>query len=325
MYLTQLSLLNLNLETLNKLDEFFSSLSLTARENLTFTTLKNYLGIGYTEAIELKTKLEENNYIINYFVIYCPECGLLIKKFHDIEELNDYNHCHNCDSPLIKTQEYIDIRFRLNDKILPFDYNNKDSITPEEIREYSLMNANRNNLLYHLSQEERDELLEDLQKALNKNLFTTKKQQGDALENFSLKLFNKIRCLECFPFRTSVNQIDNFINNKLHTLIFEGLSNYIIVECKNEDKSPGVTYIDKLGGVINSLNNRNLFNAGIVVSKEKPTRDFFETSYIYISNQSQLAIISITVNEIENLLKSNVNLIDFIEQKLLKLHSKKFN
>lgn len=323
MYLTQLSLLNLDLKTLNNLDEYFSSLSLNARENLTFTNLQTHLKIDETSALELKTKLEENEYIIDYYVIYCPECGLLIKKFSDIDEIKDYEHCHNCGAQIVKDPEYIDIRFKLNDRIFKFNYNNNNTLTSDAVREYSLKKANRNNFLYHLTKREKEELLSDLKKAINKNLYMTTKQQGDALEHFTLKLFKKIKCLECFPYNTSTNQIDNLLKNKLHTIIFEGLSKYIVVECKNEQKSPDVSYIDKLGGIINTFNNKKLLNTGIVVSKTRPTKKFFDTSYIYINSQNQLAIISITVEEIENLLKSNENLIDFIERKILNLYARK--
>ena len=324
MYLTQLSLLNLDLKTINKLNEYLTSLSLSARERISFLSLKTALELDDASALELKTKLEENGYIINYYVIYCPNCGLLIKKFNDISEINDCDKCYNCESEILKDKEFIDFRYRLNDKIFPYDSKQGLKITPEEIREYSLKNGNRNNLLYYLTESEKTELLKDLDDVINKN-FQTTKAKGDALEKFTLKLFKKIRCLDCFTMRTSVNQIDNMLCNKLHRLVFEGLSKYIIVECKNEEQGPDVTYIDKICGVTNTFNDSNLFNTGLVVSKEKPTSKFIETSYLYISNKNQVAVISITIDEIKNLLESDKNLIDFIEHKLLLLHSHRKN
>ena len=208
--------------------------------------------------------------------------------------------------------------------MFPILSKDEETLSQSTIRDFSLTNGNRNELLYHITEDERKELLIDLEYVIN-GPFNNTKDKGDALENFTIKLFNKIKCLNSFTFRTDTNQIDNMINNKLNKIIFEGTSKYILVECKNENKAPDVTYINKLNGIINTLNSKELFNTGFVVSKVKPTRDFMKTSYVYISNESQIAIISITIDEIKELLVSNNNLIDFIENKIRDLYARKEN
>lgn len=133
-------------------------------------------------------------------------------------------------------------------------------------------------------------------------VFDTTKEKGDALENLTKTVFEKLKFFKMMPnLHTSSNEIDflcNLNSNGMYALkqgFFVFPENFL-VECKNYEKNVGVTYIGKFASLLEMQNK----NFGIMISKNGITGANWSGSLGFIKKfylKTNILIISFTLND----------------------------
>ena len=148
----------------------------------------------------------------------------------------------------------------------------------------------------------------------------TTKKTGDTLENLTKYLFNMCEIFRTAGVRTSTNQIDCCVRNKMFINfgIFKMLGGRFIIECKNEERTPKGEYLSKLHSIIsiaNASSKGECIKLGIIISKKKGPKTFRQlANKTYLSEG--IVIISICGDELEELFKTKGNLLEMIERKV---------
>lgn len=181
------------------------------------------------------------------------------------------------------------------------------------------------NSLFKITNQEKEEILSIITNIRLDN-FRTTKEKGNALELLMKKIFKAENIFKVYQnVHTSSNEIDlvvqiqsNGLLLNLNTILgFKG--DKILVECKNYKKKIDVTWIGKFAHL---LNNHDI-DYGIIFSKHSLTginkgkltwnqaAGLVKKFYLKYSK----FIISITLDEIEEIVSKDKNFIEFLQNK----------
>ena len=180
-----------------------------------------------------------------------------------------------------------------------------------------LAGNNINEYLFHPTDKEYEKL-KSMYKSIKNRSGTTKKI-GDTLEDLTEYLFNLCSIFKAAGIRTSTNQIDCCVRNRMYLKygILDIIGGRFFIECKNEGKTPSGGYMSKLHSIIantNSGENGRCIKFGIIISKEKAPSTYKDLAVKYYLNDG-IVIISICGDELKNLFDKKGNLLDLIERK----------
>lgn len=124
MYYNCLSILNdvINENKINKLREYFISLTPNNRSLITVSKIASFLQISNETAVQVILKCEEAGVLQRHFGIRCPNCGMLIKEIPtpSIDEVY-INECYCCDCEISINENDVVILFELVKIEIPFD------------------------------------------------------------------------------------------------------------------------------------------------------------------------------------------------------------
>lgn len=306
----------------DKICQYFKSLNIREREKITFFKFQRAIALSEDETIDYLNKMEKAELLSRYFILICPNCGTIVKTFNNYQEIEGISECYSCDEPIIKDDEHIDLRYKLNEQKFPFDDGQQTLVESVSIEDVAMLERiknvkNINGLFYTINNQTRDTLLNDIDE-----IYAAKsnKNKGTTLERFVINLFNCIHGFNCRSERFKNNQIDCFIKNGWHIYILKYASMFILAECKNETCKPGVEYVEKLQGIINSVNSKGSehYKFAIVISKKEAAKTFADLAKrLYLTNSSY--IINVTLEEIRQMLNKNSNLIDLLDDKFIEL------
>ena len=113
--------------------------------------------------------------------------------------------------------------------------------------------------------------------------------------------------------RPRPNQVDCYVRNKLGSPGVPGIEviKYFCIEYKNENKTPEITYLNKLHSILKTTG----IEFGILVSnKSAPSTYCQAANKIYLNDK--IIIISICKSDLNSIISDNVNLLDLIEMKI---------
>lgn len=326
MYCSRLSMLQeiLTEDKINQLEEFFGAQIGSAADNITVTKVKKALDISASTASIVLTKCKEAGIVTASYAIRCPECNMLIKKVDSPAEIpKERFECYGCDEEIEITPADIEIIYAIVDKgvfIEGQQYECEKSaraVVHEDSMESIFLAGGINEYLFCPSEE--DYLhLKDMYASIKSRKGTTTKI-GDSLENLVIELFNLCPIFRAAGIKTSTNQIDCCVTNKM--FIGFGVLNTIgerfFIECKNESKTPSGGYMSKLHSIIENTNAGGKVQCvkfGIIISKEKGPSTFKELAKkIYLSEG--IVMISICGNEIKKLIDDRGNLLELLDRK----------
>ncbi|PWJ09965.1 hypothetical protein [Ruminococcus flavefaciens] len=328
MYCSRLSNLSslLDKEEIEKLDRYFQSLIGDAKNCITVSKIIRVLGISSQSACKVLTECKKNHILRVNFSVRCPECGLLIYKSANLSNIPEEILCYNCDNEFVTTPENIEFLYSLIDDSLDDsvfiigqqNYVNTSgkSVAQENTMDRIFQAGGVNEYLFHPTDEQYIALSNLYSRVMNAE---GKKEKGDTLENLTIKLFNLCNVFKAAGIRTTTNQIDCFVRNKicLNYGIFQTIGSRIYIECKNENKKPLGSYISKLHSLIsitNASGKGECIKFGIIVSKKSAPSTFKSNAVKYYLAQ-KIIIISICANEIKQLIEQKGNLLELIERK----------
>lgn len=298
--------------------------TLTSNSKITASKLKYNTGLDLNTVNKVLDVLLETKVLKYSFAVQCPECGLLVKSFNEIQDIEKAYTCYHCDTDFeIKENDVIVIYSFYN---YPFDQgqqkktNAKDSNFANESVALSIdslekylhrTNLDLNKIFYSPSDKEYNAL-----KKMYKSIFQTHsstKEQGDTLEKLTIKLFSLCHHFNAASIRMRPNQIDCYVRN---TLFIPGISksdciDSFMIECKNEKTTPKSGYMNKLHSILSLSGN----SFGIIVSKCRAPKTFVQLSNsIYLSDK--IIIISIDKNDIDSIINKKINLLECIGRKI---------
>ncbi|MBQ8803465.1 MAG: hypothetical protein IJZ53_07530 [Tyzzerella sp.] len=119
-----LSMLNdiIDENKINKLREYFISLTPNSRGLITVSKIASFLQISNETAVQVILKCEEAGILRRHFGIRCPNCGMLIKEIStpSVDEIY-INECYCCDGEINISENDVVILFELVKLEIPFD------------------------------------------------------------------------------------------------------------------------------------------------------------------------------------------------------------
>ncbi|MBQ3463294.1 MAG: hypothetical protein IJH36_09315 [Clostridia bacterium] len=268
---------------------------------------------------KLLTWLCTNNILKRGYAVRCPNCGHMIELIDDINNTKDTIFCVNCSQDVELTSEDIVIIYMLNSP--PFVdgqwvetyFKTLEQLQPAVPKEDTLKelldSGQANELFYSPSQQEYLEL-----QRLYNDLFVadSTKEKGDTLEDLVRYLFNLCIHFKANSIKIGNNQIDCYSRNQLCVpgTNIEPSDYDIISECKNENKKPGITYLEKLHSILIQSNRKN----GIIFSKKEAPSTYLSTAReLYL--QDKILIISIDGNDLDKISNHKYNFLECIARK----------
>jgi hypothetical protein len=326
MYCSHLSMLQeiLTEEKIKQLEKFFAAQIGSAADNITVTKVKKALDIPASVASKVLTKCKEAGVVTASYAIRCPECNMLIKKVDSLAELPTGRFvCYGCDEEIEITPADIEIIYAIVDKGVFIEGQQYEcdksarAVVHEDSMESIFLAGSINEYLFSPTEEEYLHL-KKMYSSIKSRKGTTKKI-GDSLEDLVKELFNLCPIFRAAGIKTSTNQIDCCVTNKM--FIGYGVLNTIgerfFIECKNESKTPSGGYMSKLHSIIDNTNaggKTQCVKFGIIVSKEKGPSTF---KALAIKNylSEGIVMISICGDEIEELIDNRGNLLELIDRK----------
>lgn len=327
MYCSRLSILQelLNDDQIQRLDTYFSSLIGNAKNSITVSKVMQAVGISSSLASKVLTKCKEEEIVNTTYAYRCPKCQILLKKVDSIGDIPDEMiECYGCNEEVEITLQDVEVLYSICDESVFITGQQEKGtasariVAPEDSLESIILAGGINEHLFHPTEEEYNRLSE-MYVRIKSRQGTTKKI-GDTLENFVKELFGLCSMFNVSGLRTSTNQIDCCVRNKLFLNygIFRTIGPWFFIECKNESQTPSGGYLSKLHSIISFTNAGGKgtgIKFGIIVSKERGP-----STYKTLAVKSYLAdgiiIISIHGEELKAMLDARGNLLELIERKI---------
>lgn len=326
MYYSRLSVLQelLSEDKIEKLDKYFASLIGSACENITVSKVAKAIGVAPNISSKILTKCMKEGLLKVSYAIRCPECNMLIKRVDSPSEIPDEAfECYGCNEEIEVTTKDVEILYSLTDNRVFIGGQQVETKLParavvqEDSMESVFLAGSVNEYLFQLTDEQYKHL-SDMYARVKSRKGTTKKI-GDTLENLVIELFNMCPIFNAAGIRTSTNQIDCCVRNKMYINygVLKTLGLRFFIECKNENDTPSGGYLSKLHSIISVTNadeKEKCIRFGIIISKEKGPSTFKQLAVkYYLINK--IVIISICGKELENLFTTKGNLLELIERK----------
>lgn len=295
--------------------------SLTGNLKITVSKFVRETGFDIALAKQILNKLVDMDIFSLNFTIRCPECGLLLESTENISEIPSEVSCYNCELESDVSTRDVEVIYVIKNIPFAIGHQNKNTAWSTKtgvLTEDSLAtllqdnNYNINSMIYAPTQDEYMQLEQHYKAVFDDNKSTT--QKGKSLENLVQQLFGLCKHFEVTSdLRLHPNQIDCYVRNKLCTPGVPGLNgiNNFCIECKNEEKTPGSGYINKLHSIL-TLSN---ISFGIIVSKAEAPRTFNNlANQIYL--KENIVVISVSGLELKEIIMDKRNLLDYIEMKI---------
>ncbi len=327
MYYSQLSTLSDLIEEskIEQLDRFFLGLLGQASKNITVSKVSRALNLSNDVATKILMRCREEGIVSISYGIRCPECGMLIRRLEDIKDIPDETViCYSCEGEVDVSTRDIEVLFSLTNNP-PFNLgqhetNKQAPASPvalgDSLENILLAGISLNSIFFNPTDSQYAELkmMYDL---IFKNTKTTK-ESGDTLEDLIVHLFNLSSIFNAGGIRTTTNQIDCFVRNKM--FLPYGILNYIggqfVIECKNEKKVPDGGYMSKLHSIIMTTNSKGKYvRFGIIASKIPGPKTFRNLANKYYLAHG-IIVIAICGEEIRDLIDNKRNLFELLERKI---------
>lgn len=327
----------LNSDFVENFDYWLATLPRNNQKNITASAVSSRLGVKYSMAESILKFAEKQHILESYYLVKCPDCDYnldTITKEKIADVLINPVFCDECEENKKITLDDIYTAYRV---IQQADVSEEDVARAIEKRlnqsEGSDVNflkadslSNDPSILYE-SFYNPGELAYKRFKALKSKLDldygknTTAK--GKALETLVLEIFNQIKYVRgTNDVRTNTNQFDCTLIcgiNTTYLSVFNYLSPFFIIECKNEKEKPNNTYINKLQSILD-VNDAQF---GIVFGRKNATEPCFAISrehyLLHKNSNKQKIIITCSDDDLEYIIDKKVNLLQYLEYKIMQI------
>ena len=280
----------LNPEFVENFDYWLTTLPSNNQKNITISAVSTRFQVSYSQAKTILKFAEKQEVLESYYLAKCPKCGFTVNviKKEDLKEmLIEKQYCGNCEEivPISLDDIYIaykvikkpdaseeDIAKAIEEKLnqslgADVNFTKADSLADNLENLYKIF-YNPSESAYQCFCKMKEKLDLDYKKN------TTAK--GNALEKLILEIFKCIKGVKgTTKIKTGTNQLDCTMLCNYETgfpSVFNYLSPYFIIECKNEKKKPDNTYCEKLFGII----DRTDAKLGIIFGRKDATSTCFQ-------------------------------------------------
>jgi hypothetical protein len=297
----------------------------TTNTILTVSKLSEQLSVDDEVSDKVLEILYNNDVLNKYYAVQCPECELLIQDFKALVDIPEEIYCYNCDETISLSQDNIYVVYRISDSFSGGQFNDevmtlsKLTVRQTDSFVYKLAqcNYNFNKLLYSPTQKQFKEL-EDLYNLAFNSKHANTKSKGDAFEDLCRMLFNCCNCFKAANLRTRTNQVDCYVRSyfRFSKDLIDTENYSIYVECKNENKTPGVGYFNKLHSILVMSSAKH----GIIMSRKKASKNYLSDAqmvYLY----SKVVIINIDKDDIYDIIFRRKNFLEVIDVKFSEIQA----
>ncbi len=315
-------------------DSWLVSLPRHLQKNITASGASARSGIDYYIITKLLSFAHNENILAKHYLIKCPICSSILQqvdKEYILTTLDDIFQCDECGySGVISTDDVITAYELIKHPVISEkDLSNiiTNDIKPEESnfpRADSLSNSISDLYdLFYNPDESAYEEFSTLRNKLDMDYGNNTTQKGNLLEELALKLFSSIKYVSgTNSIKTLTNQFDCTLNVGIKPCIpsvFDYLSPYFIVECKNEKKKPDNTYINKLESIMNT----NEAKLGIILARNNATTPCFTIAREHYlttrnSNHPQI-IITLSDEDLSKIIDQRINILQYLHFKILQV------
>lgn len=329
----------LNPEFVENFDYWLTTLPSNNKANITPSVVSSRLGVSYSQAESILLFAEREHILDKHYIVRCPVCDCVLESI-SVNELADVLenplYCNECEE---ERQIPVDSIYTAYRVILPPDAT-EDEIADAILKRLHQGNsssvnfskadslANDPNSLYEAfynPDESAYDEFNELRKKLDLDYGKNTTEKGNALERLVLRIFNSIKCVRgTTAIKTQTNQFDCTLLCGIGTLclsVFNYLTPYFIIECKNEKTKPDNNYTNK----IESIMATNAAQLGIIFARNDATSTCFSISrehYLIRKNSDrQQIVITCCDKDLEYIIDKRVNLLKYLEFKIFQVTS----
>lgn len=333
-----LKIIDLNKDFVEEFDYWLATLPRHLQKNITASAVSSRMEVSYSVANAILEFAFREGILVRHYLIQCPVCGNIVERINQ-EEIVSYLQkgifCEECDldrkistDNIIAAYEVIEkpdatedeiakvIEKRLNLDPINLNFCKADSLSSHTEDLYEIF--------YNPDESAYTEFLE-LRTEIDKDYGKNTTEKGAALERLILRIFQEIKYVSgTNKIKTLTNQFDCTLICGVRTVelsIFSYLSPYFIVECKNEQKKPDNTYLNKLESIMDT----NEAKFGIVFGRRDATDPCFtiarEHYLVSRGADKEQIVITCSDTDLNYLIDKKVNLLKYLEYKIFQITS----
>lgn len=338
-----LKITDLNKDFVEAFDYWLTTLPRHLQKNITASAVSTRMEVSHSVAEAILVFAMKEGILEKHYIVKCPECGTILEKITK-DEVADFigqtSYCDDCEEDKYISTDSIYVAYKVVKKPDAAEEEISDAIEKrlqmalkEEVNfceADSLSNScgDLYEMFYNPDESAYTELVY-LRSKLDEDYGSNTTLQGAALEKLVLRLFTLIKGIHgSTEIKTETNQFDCTMLCGVHTVypsVFQYLSPYFIVECKNEKKKPDNTYLNKLESILDT----NEARIGIVFGRLDATKPCFRIAREhYLTNKNsrkQQIIITCCDKDLDYLINKKVNLLKYLDYKLLQVTSNTTN
>lgn len=333
----------LNPTFVENFDYWLTTLPDNNQKNITASVVHSVLGGSYSQAEAILNYSEKKGILEKYYIVPCPKCSYnlaTVQKNQLAKVLLEPLYCEECNKEYSITPEDIYTAYRI---ILSPDVSEEEigiaiekRLSQEYGNDINFIKAdslkNDKSVLYETFYNPGESVYDDfvqLRTDLDKDYGKDKTAKGRALERLILEIFREIKFVKASnQIHTGTNQFDCTVLCGVKTYypsIFNDLSPYFIIECKNEDKIPGNTYFNKLLSIMDT----NEAQFGIVCTRKKAAKTCHKIArehyLVYKEKPKQRIIIAFDNGDLKYLIDKKINLLQYLEFKIFQVTANSFS
>lgn len=288
--------------------------SMTSNTVLTLSRFMEKTELDINSCKSALKRLCDINLLSMRYAVRCPECDLILKEEDNLNNIENNIYCHKCEEDMNITSDDIDVIYLI--VAPPFDLGQQQSVRQVAVAQAAdilsnyLSEEDFNKMFYNPTEEQYAVMKSIYNSVFEPQDDTTK--QGNTLENLSRFIFNCCKQYTARKLRTEQNDIDCFVRSKFSAVgsILAELGSEICVECKNEKRTPTITYFKKMQSIMDDNNVK----FGIILSKEAAPSTYADSAILLYIKKGAI-IISIDKNDLRGIVIERKNLLECIERK----------
>ena len=325
-----------NPEFVENFDFWLTTLPQKNTNIITASIVSSRLDVSYIQAEFILQFAEKEKILEKYYLIKCEKCGMVlstVSKEEIVDYLGEKILCSDCEKEQNVTTDTVYIAYKV---IL------KPEVSDEEIAEAikkrisvgdNLLNfseadslSNNKNELYTVYYDPSESAyikFKELRTLIDLDYGKNTTAKGNSLENLILEIFKQIKTVKLSrEIKSKTNQFDCTglcATSTTYPTVFNYLSPYFIIECKNEKRKPNNTYINKLQSILDNCDAQ----IGFIVARKEATRTCFQIARDHylrkIESSKKQIVITLCDYDLDQIIDKKVNLLLYLEFKIMQL------
>lgn len=333
---------DVNIEYVVQFDYWLATLPERKAKNITASVVCAQLGGTFFQAEYILEYARNAGILSRHYLVHCPVCGNCLDILETEDEvanaLLNPLYCDECGEDKVISPSDVYNAYRIIRRPDASDKEIEDAIRKrmwEEVGETNFTEADslvQKTFLYNCfysPNESAYEKFKQMRECLDKDYGDDKTAKGAALENLIREIFSHVRFVKSSTkIKNETNQFDCTLLADVDTKfpsVFNYMSPMFLIECKNEQKKPGNTYVNKLIGIM----EKNEAKLGILFTRREAASTCNKTAYQHYLTKKyapkQEIVICMNDTDLDYIIEKRVNLLDYLNYKISKFTSNSNN